>query len=112
VCCVLCCVLCCAVLRVLCCAVLCLLAPKLTPIHHQHHTTHHPQETLKELPPLLASGFWPTLQAVRAGRVALVDGNQVCVATADKQQAVALVCLLTLVCCGVCAVNVSAVPDV
>lgn len=34
------------------------------------------QETLKELPPLLASGFWPDLKAVKAGRVVLVDGNQ------------------------------------
>jgi hypothetical protein len=33
------------------------------------------QETLKELPPLLASGFWPDLKAVKEGRVVLVDGN-------------------------------------
>lgn len=33
------------------------------------------QETLKELPPLLASGFWPHLKAVKEGRVVLVDGN-------------------------------------
>lgn len=33
------------------------------------------QETLKELPPLLASGFWPHLKAVQEGRVVLVDGN-------------------------------------
>ncbi|KAF6264986.1 hypothetical protein COO60DRAFT_1698071 [Scenedesmus sp. NREL 46B-D3] len=39
-------------------------------------------ETVKELPPgtsyspLTASGWWPQLKAVQAGRVALVDGNQ------------------------------------
>lgn len=35
----------------------------------------HVQETIKELPPLLASGFWPHLKAVKEGRVVLVDGN-------------------------------------
>jgi hypothetical protein len=34
-----------------------------------------PQETLRELPPLLASGFWPNLKAVKEGRVVMVDGN-------------------------------------
>lgn len=30
---------------------------------------------MHELPPLLASGFWPKLKAVQEGRVVLVDGN-------------------------------------
>lgn len=34
------------------------------------------EETVKELPPVTASGWWPQLKAVQAGRVALVDGNQ------------------------------------
>lgn len=33
-------------------------------------------ETLRELPPLTSSGFWPELKAVQEGRVVLVDGNQ------------------------------------
>eukprot|EP00878_Enallax_costatus_P025934 GHUV01027794.1.p1 GENE.GHUV01027794.1~~GHUV01027794.1.p1 ORF type:complete len:149 (-),score=21.57 GHUV01027794.1:205-651(-) len=33
-------------------------------------------ETIRELPPLTSSGFWPELKAVREGRVVLVDGNQ------------------------------------
>lgn len=53
---------------------------------HTHTNTYasrspHPrpaclQETLKELPPLLARGFWGRLKAVRENRVVLVDGNQ------------------------------------
>lgn len=34
------------------------------------------EQTLAELPPVSCSDWWRRLKAVQAGRVALVDGNQ------------------------------------